>query len=148
MVLYEPPVVKMFDIDTNDSVENMVVNQDGNFLLFSSTPVQVAMHPDSDPGCDIDVAVVCPKQGIKKIVMNLGAMNDSGEFDLDSNTANKIKQIAKGGCRNDDPGGSRRQLRSSRAARATTSSRRGPLGPLRRRSRDRWLRSSSNGILR
>ena len=102
MVLYEPPVVKMFDIDTNNTVENMVVNQDGNFLLFSSTPVQVAMHPDSDPGCDIDVSVGCPKEGIKKIVMNLGAMNDSGEFDLDSNTAKKIKQIAKGGADNDD----------------------------------------------
>ena len=69
MVLYKPPVVKMFDIETNDSVENMVVNQAGDFLLFSSTPAQVAMHPNSDPGCEIDVAVACPKQGIKKIVI-------------------------------------------------------------------------------
>ena len=102
MVLYKPPVVKMFDIETNDSVENMVVNQAGDFLLFSSTPAQVAMHPNSDPGCEIDVSVGCPKQGIKKIVMNLGAMNDSGEFDLDESTADKIKQIAKGGAGNDD----------------------------------------------
>jgi Ca2+-binding RTX toxin-like protein len=102
MVLYMPPVVKMFDIETNDSVENMVVNQDGDYLLFSNTPALVAMHPNSDPGCDIDVAVACPKQGIKKIVMNLGAMEDSGEFDLDAGTAHKVKQIAKGGTGNDD----------------------------------------------
>ena len=101
-VLYKPPVVKMLDHAGHDSVENMVANQDGDVLLFSSTPTQVAMDPDSDPGCDIDVSVGCPKAGIEKIVLSLGAMNDSGEIDLDGKTAEKVKQIIKGGADNDD----------------------------------------------
>jgi len=102
MVLYKPPVVKMLDHAGHNSVENMVVNQDGDFFLFSSTPVMVALDPGSDPGCDIDVAAACPKQGIKKIVLFLGAMNDSGEIDLDQQSADKVKQIIKGGAGNDD----------------------------------------------
>jgi hypothetical protein len=102
MVLYKPPVVKMLDHAGHNSVENMVVNQQDDIFLFSSTPVMVAMDPSSDPGCKIDVAAACPKQGIKKIVLFLGAMNDSGEIDLDQQSADKVKQIIKGGAGNDD----------------------------------------------
>jgi len=100
MVLYKPPLVEMLDYAGHNSVENMVADEFENMILYSSTPVQVAMHPESDPGCDIDVSVACPLAGTEKIVMDLGAKNDSADFRLDT-AADDIKQIAKGGAGKD-----------------------------------------------
>ena len=52
-------------------------------------------------------------------MINLGAMNDSGEFDLEAGTADKIMQIAEGGAGNDDLIG-HAGLRPSTAASGTT----------------------------
>ena len=100
MVRYKPPLVEMLDYPGHNSVENMVADEFENVILYSSTPVQVFLDPDSDPGCDIDVSAACPLAGTEKIVMDLGAMNDSADFRLDT-AADDIKQIAKGGAGKD-----------------------------------------------
>jgi len=94
-VLYKPPVIKALDHSSHSSVENVEVRRVDSNFTFNSSPAPFVIDPGSDPGCDNDAVVSCPKAGVKKIVVLLGALNDSADIRLGA-SADKVKQIVKG----------------------------------------------------
>ena len=102
-VLYKPPVIKAMDHEAHNSEEHVIVSltKDGKSYSFSSTPAPFIIDPGSDPGCENDVTLNCPTDGVKKIIVLLGAMNDSVDIGL-GKKAEKVKQILKGQDDHDD----------------------------------------------
>jgi hypothetical protein len=102
-VLYKPPVIKAKDHESHMSEEHVIISltKDGKSFSFGSSPAPFTIDPGSDSGCDNDVTVTCPKKGVRKIIVLLGAMNDSADIALGS-SADKVKQIMKGEDGNDD----------------------------------------------
>ena len=100
-VLYKPPVIKALDYVSHMSVEDVTVTRVGPGFLFATGDAGFMIAPESDPGCELADDVLCPREGVKKIIVLLGAMNDSAEIDL-GHSADKVKQVLKGGDDNDD----------------------------------------------
>lgn len=102
-VLYQPPVLKALDHELHNSEENMVVEANGRYALaIRSEPVPMGIHGESAPGCGfITGGVTCPAAGLTQVVMRLGAMNDSGIFDLGRLTGG-IRQKMIGGVGDDE----------------------------------------------
>ncbi len=99
-VLYKPPLITASDSNTHNSIENMTVARSGDVFLFSSTPSLITLDLASDPGCDIDVSVACPVDGVERIVLVLGNLNDSAEIDL-GESSDDVRQLVKGQDDND-----------------------------------------------
>ena len=97
-VVYQPPVLKAVDYKLHNSIENMVVEPNGRYALaLSNAPTSFAISPESDPGCGYATAgVTCPAAGLKRLILQLGPMSDSGKVDL-GRYAGRIKQKVFGG---------------------------------------------------
>jgi RTX calcium-binding nonapeptide repeat (4 copies) len=107
-VLYQPPLLRALDFQLHDSVENTLVEPNGRFALaVLNGPTPPAVDPESDPGCGlITGGVTCPVAGLERVVVSLGAMNDTGRIDLGRH-ARRLKQRIIGGAGEDGLTGGR-----------------------------------------
>jgi len=101
-LLYKPPVIKATDIDTHNSVEDVTVRRDGALFTFDNEVSPFILDPASDPGCETKGGTVgCPRDGVEKILVTLGNMDDSADIRL-GKSAGKVRQIVKGQDGEDD----------------------------------------------
>ena len=92
-VSYDPPVLKMEDAAAHNSVEDVTVRRAGSDFTIRN---EVSPATTSAPECAfVTGGVSCPREGIEKIVILLGALDDSADIDLDK-SADKVRQILKG----------------------------------------------------
>jgi Ca2+-binding RTX toxin-like protein len=95
-VHYDPPLIKMKDHSSHNSVEDVTVLRDGSDFTITNETSPATTDPESDPGCEFILGgVSCPREGVKKIVILLGAMDDDAEINL-GKSADKVRQILKG----------------------------------------------------
>ncbi|MDX6585655.1 MAG: hypothetical protein QOI31_128 [Solirubrobacterales bacterium] len=101
-ILYKPPVITANDIATHNSVENMTIRRDGPDFVFTNEISPPAIDPASDPGCEAKAGkVFCPRAGVKKIIINLGDMDDAADIRL-RRSSRSVKQILNGEAGEDD----------------------------------------------
>ena len=106
-VLYDPPLLKLLDHPSHQSQEDIVVRRDGQLFTLTNPFAPPVADPASEPGCEpIPNGVSCPRTGVQRIVVLLGAMNDSADVGL-GRSAEKVKQIIKGQDGEDDLAGGR-----------------------------------------
>jgi len=96
-VRYTPPKITLVDLPQTGSQEDVVVSKQGAEYSFAQ-PAGLGPHADSEPGCSKNTTndFRCPVAGIKKIVLNLGELDDGAAIDLGSK-ARKVEQILRGG---------------------------------------------------
>jgi hypothetical protein len=96
-VRYTPPKITLVDLPETGSQEDVLVTKQGAEYSFAQ-PAGLGPHADSEPGCSKNTTndFRCPVAGIKKIVLNLGQMDDGAGIGLGSK-ARKVTQILRGG---------------------------------------------------
>jgi Ca2+-binding RTX toxin-like protein len=95
-VSYNPPLIEVRDHPSHLSVEDITVRRAGNDFTIINETSPSTTDPGSDPGCTfISGGVSCPRAGVEKIVVFLGAEDDDADIKL-GKSADKVKQILKG----------------------------------------------------
>ncbi len=117
---YDPPKIKFQDLPGTPSIEHLTVSKQGGDFVFA-TSVGTAPAPGNEPGCTdtTDTMFHCPVAGIRKIVVNLGLLSDTGSIDLGSR-ADQVKQVLNGDDDGDEPSGRAGQADAQRRLRRAT----------------------------
>ena len=101
-IFYDPPVIKVTDIASHNSVENMTIRRDGPDFTFHNEISPPMVDPASDPGCESKGgAVACPRAGVEKITVRLGNMNDAADIRL-GKSSESVRQVVSGEDGEDD----------------------------------------------